>query len=99
MPKGESVIGVAAGRGWAAAATDRQLVRIFTGSGLQVTKAPCSGIASRNDPQKQIVILTGCRNPFSSFFFSRALFFVPPDARSLHVTSGEAMWCRRNPRG
>lgn len=37
MPKGENVLGVAVGRGWAAAATDRQFVRIFSGSGLQVT--------------------------------------------------------------
>ncbi|CAN0317268.1 unnamed protein product, partial [Laminaria digitata] len=35
MPKGENVLGVAVGRGWAAAATDRQLLRLFTASGLQ----------------------------------------------------------------
>lgn len=38
MPKGESVVGVATGRGWAAVATDRQLVRVFTTSGLQVNQ-------------------------------------------------------------
>ena len=36
MPAGENVLAVSVGRGWAAAATDRQLVRLFTASGLQV---------------------------------------------------------------
>lgn len=36
MPTGENVLTVSVGGGWAAAATDRQLVRIFSASGLQV---------------------------------------------------------------
>lgn len=36
MPAKESVVAVAVGRGWAAAATNRQLVRLFSASGLQV---------------------------------------------------------------
>ncbi|CAN0592261.1 unnamed protein product [Ectocarpus sp. 12 AP-2014] len=36
MPAKESVVSVAVGRGWAAAATNRQLVRLFSASGLQV---------------------------------------------------------------
>ncbi|CAN0456889.1 unnamed protein product, partial [Ectocarpus sp. 12 AP-2014] len=35
MPAKESVLSVAVGRGWAAAATNRQLVRLFSASGLQ----------------------------------------------------------------
>lgn len=41
MPKGESVVGVATGRGWAAAATDKHLLRVFTASGLQVKCSRC----------------------------------------------------------
>lgn len=53
MPIGENVLAVSVGRGWAAAATDRQLVRIFTSSGLQVGHGMSCVVASLFSPLSQ----------------------------------------------